>query len=169
LQGPQGPQGEQGPQGPQGIPGENSISAYYFGANTATGTTTVIPGNNVIFNQNGYPNLSITGNNGNGTITIQNAGTYMIDIFVHGTLAGGLPFQSTSFSVLENNVQVPGGLLTLLSDASGNVMLSRNLLVTLTGIPILLEVQYNPTGGASLVYNNTNGSVNASITIVKIA
>jgi hypothetical protein len=170
LQGPQGLQGLVGPQGPQGITGDNSITSYFFGANTATAQTTILPGNNIIFNQNGFPNLNITGNNGNGIIAVQETGTYMIDIFVCGVLAGNLPLQQTSFVVLENNVAVPGGLLTLLSDANGYVDFSRNLLVTLTAAPtIQLEVQYNPSGGASLTYNNTNGSVNASITIVKIA
>ncbi len=168
--GPAGPQGLPGIQGPQGPSGEFASTNYFFGANTSTGITTILPGNNIIFNQNGYPNASITGNNGNGTINVQNNGVYMIDIFVHGTLAGNLAFQNTSLSVLLNNVQVPGGLLSTTSDASGNVSFSRSLLVTLTGAPVIqLEVQYNPTGGASLTYNNTNGANNSTIRIVKIA
>jgi hypothetical protein len=168
--GPIGPQGLQGPPGPQGPSGEFVSPDYFFGANTSTGNTSILPGNNIIFNQNGYPNLNITGNNGNGTITIQNSGVYMVDVHLHGVLAGNLPSQTTTLSVNANNVQVPGGLWTTISDANGNISFSRNLLVQLTAAPnVQLEVQYNPGGGAALTYNNVNGEVNSSIRIVKIA
>ncbi len=168
--GPQGPSGEIGPMGPQGPSGEFMSPDYFFGANTQTGLSTILPGNNIIFNQNGFPNLNISGNNGTGAIIVKDPGYYIIDVFVHGTLAGNLAFQSTILSVLANNVQVPGGLWTTASDASGNISFSRSLLAHLNTIQnIPLEVQYNPGGGASLIYNNVNGEVNASIRIVKIA
>jgi len=170
IQGPPGAQGIQGETGPQGPSGAASITDYFFGANTATGTTAILPGNNIIFNQNGYPNLNITGNNGNGNIIVQNPGTYMIDVFVRGILDGNLPFLNTTLTVIANNVPVPGGFFSNVSDASGNVSFSISLLAvlnTVTNIP--LEVVFNQAGGSILNYVNVNGAVNASIRIVRIS
>jgi len=85
IPGPQGPIGPAGPQGPAGPPGIGAIASYGYVYTLASSETNTIAGGEAIeFSSNGQL-LNITHSVGSENITVQNAGSYLINFGVNAT------------------------------------------------------------------------------------
>ena len=173
--GPQGPigptgatgsQGPSGPQGPIGPTGESPINAYLYGANVAQGITTISGGSDIVFPETTFTSLNISSNNVTGIIIVNNTGKYMFYIYVRANIIGDLSGIPVTITLLANNIAVPGGVFTALSDVNGHILFSQSLLAlinTVQNVPVKVVVS-----SPGIYFNNTDGSVNANITIVRI-
>lgn len=99
--GPRGPQGVQGPVGPPGSVNATFISLF------ALEQQTIAPGDPIVFDAVSAQNGPITWPGAtNGEIIISKAGTYQITF-------GTQPFFNVRISLRVNNVNVPGGTLSI--------------------------------------------------------
>jgi hypothetical protein len=174
IQGIPGPIGPQGIQGSQGLAGRSTINSYIYGSNNTIGLTRYDPGSNIVFEKSDYPTLNMTNNNISGIITIDNSGTYMIDLAVMGNVVGNAINVPVKFYITADNNIINGSQSTIYTDQFGKFNLSKNLLCVFPDPPygilstgnILLQVVVTSVG---IEFSNTDGFTNASIRIVQIA
>ncbi len=146
--GPQGPAGEQGPQGPvgatgpQGLAGEQGpagVSNYadYYALMPADNATTIAPGTDVGFPQNGANSGAFVSRTSNSSFTLTDAGTYLVMYQVSVTESGQL--------ILTLNGADLG--YTVSGRSTGNSQITGMAIVTTTAANSVLTVR-NPSGNA---------------------
>ena len=149
--GPQGPQGEVGPQGPAGTTTAASFGSFYTDA-TQTVTNDSFPLTTTLSSSN------MTLDTTTGVVTLNNAGTYLVEYGVYSTDAAA----TDTVSIFLNGTEVAGTQRTL----ENNTITSGSAIITVPTATSTLNIQINSAG--AVTFDDPNG-VEGYLTITQIA
>ena len=167
LPGPQGPTGETGPQGPIGETGPQGpaggISSYadFFAIMPPDNSSTIAPGTNVSFPQNGTINSTTISRLSDDTFNLSEIGSYLILFQVSITEAGQLVLSL-------NDAELD---YTVVGSATGTSQISEMTIVTTTSEDSVLSVRNPSDEAAALTITPIAGGTNpvsAHLVIIKL-
>ena len=167
LPGPQGPTGETGPQGPIGETGPQGpaggISSYadFFAIMPLDNSSTIAPGTNVSFPQNGTINSTTISRLSDDTFNLSEIGSYLILFQVSITEAGQLVLSL-------NDAELD---YTVVGSATGTSQISEMTIVTTTSEDSVLSVRNPSDEAAALTITPVAGGTNpvsAHLVIIKL-
>ena len=153
--GPQGPQGEVGPTGPQGPAGPAGTIASYGSFYTDT-TQTVTNDSFTLTTTLSSSNMTV--DTTTGVVTLNNAGTYLVEYGVYSTDAAA----TDTVSIFLNGTEVAGTERTL----TNNTTTSGSAIITVPTATSTLNIQINSTG--AVTFDDPTG-VEGYLTITQIA
>ena len=156
--GPQGPIGETGPQGPAG-----GISSYadFFAIMPPDNSSTIAPGTNVSFPQNGTINSTTISRLSDDTFNLSEIGSYLILFQVSITEAGQLVLSL-------NDAELD---YTVVGRATGTSQISEMAIITTTSEDSVLSVRNPANEAAALTITPVAGGTNpvsAHLVIIKL-
>ena len=165
--GPQGPIGETGPQGPigetgpQGPAGGISCYADFFAIMPPDNSSTIAPGTNVSFPQNGTINSTTISRLSDDTFNLSEIGSYLILFQVSITEAGQLVLSL-------NDAELD---YTVVGRATGTSQISEMAIITTTSEDSVLSVRNPANEAAALTITPVAGGTNpvsAHLVIIKL-
>ena len=156
--GPKGPIGETGPQGPSG-----GISSYadFFAIMPPDNSSTIAPGTNVSFPQNGTINSTTISRLSDDTFNLSKIGSYLILFQVSITEAGQLVLSL-------NDAELD---YTVVGRATGTSQISEMVIITTTSEDSVLSVRNPANEAAALTITPVAGGTNpvsAHLVIIKL-
>ena len=156
--GPVGPQGEVGPVGPSGPQGDNAfVPSYAYIYNTIS-EQVAINGRLTFNNTYSTPDITYI----NGIVTLQNTGIYKISYYVQTDMFNQL-------AIFVNNVLVPSSIYSSTTTTGLQLNTAEVIIpVSTNNTLILSNITPNAINIGQLL-TGTNTSVNASMTIMRIA